>query len=221
MNNYGLILNDIGLEGLLDNLMEEYIRPLSTLLYPDRGGGSIDHHHSFIVEYQLDHDLSLDMHTDDSDVTLNVCLTRDFKGGGLDFCGQLGAPEHRRHMLEYPHKQGVGVVHLGIQRHGANIIRDGYRANLIIWCRSSSFRMTDYYFQTSRYRSDKEKEQIPDQQCLSRTHDQDYKFWKSQQVGLPSSSSSLASSSASSFSSSTSSVPSTSTSTPMQISNDG
>jgi len=76
MNNYGLILNDMGLEGLLDNLMEGYLRPLAGLLYSDRGGGTIDHHHSFIVEYQLDHDLSLDMHTDDSDVTLNVCLTK-------------------------------------------------------------------------------------------------------------------------------------------------
>ena len=30
------------------------------------------------------------MHTDDSDVTFNVCLGRDFEAAGLTFCGMLG-----------------------------------------------------------------------------------------------------------------------------------
>ena len=38
---------------------------------------------------------SKDMHTDDSDVTFNVCLGKDFKGAGLQFCGNQGAPDHR------------------------------------------------------------------------------------------------------------------------------
>jgi hypothetical protein len=29
---------------------------------------------------------------DDSDVTLNVCLGREFEGAGLTFCGSMGAP---------------------------------------------------------------------------------------------------------------------------------
>ena len=28
------------------------------------------------------------MHTDDSDVTFNICLGLDFQGAGLQFCGQ-------------------------------------------------------------------------------------------------------------------------------------
>jgi hypothetical protein len=35
------------------------------------------------------HTLSL---LDDSDVTLNVCLGREFEGAGLTFCGSMGAP---------------------------------------------------------------------------------------------------------------------------------
>eukprot|EP00854_Cymbomonas_tetramitiformis_P003011 gene3011-biopygen2950 len=34
-------------------------------------------------------DLGLDMHTDDSDVTYNVCLGKEFEGAGLTFCGAL------------------------------------------------------------------------------------------------------------------------------------
>ena len=32
------------------------------------------------------------MHTDDSDVTLNVCLGKDFEAAGLCFCGACAAP---------------------------------------------------------------------------------------------------------------------------------
>ncbi|MEC8262735.1 MAG: hypothetical protein VX017_05415, partial [Pseudomonadota bacterium] len=40
-------------------------------------------------------DLGLDMHTDNSDVTFNVCLGRDFDGAGLAFCGNMGSANHR------------------------------------------------------------------------------------------------------------------------------
>ena len=33
----------------------------------------------------IGHDLGLDMHTDDSDVTLNVCLGREFTGAGESY----------------------------------------------------------------------------------------------------------------------------------------
>ena len=45
------------------------------LLFPIEGG-SLDRHHSFIVQYEVGKDLGLDMHTDNSDVTFNVCLGR-------------------------------------------------------------------------------------------------------------------------------------------------
>lgn len=33
-----------------------------------------------MVKYKAGQDLGLDMHTDDSDVTVNVCLGKDFRG---------------------------------------------------------------------------------------------------------------------------------------------
>ena len=42
------------------------------------------------VRYRSDEDAGLDMHTDDSDVTFNVCLGKEFTGAGLTFCGLGG-----------------------------------------------------------------------------------------------------------------------------------
>jgi hypothetical protein len=36
-----------------------------------------------MVEYKAGHDLGLDMHIDNSDVTLNVCMGREFTGAGV------------------------------------------------------------------------------------------------------------------------------------------
>jgi hypothetical protein len=53
MNNYGLILNDIGMYGLMSALMEMYLVPLVQLLYYEEPVAyGLDHHHSFIVQYQ-------------------------------------------------------------------------------------------------------------------------------------------------------------------------
>ena len=58
---------------LLDDLQRRYIQPLARLLFP-REGSNFSAHHSFMVQYRKGEDLGLDMHHDDSDVTLNVCL---------------------------------------------------------------------------------------------------------------------------------------------------
>lgn len=74
---------------------------------------------------QVDQDLGLDMHTDDSDVTFNVCLGKDFDGAGLQFCGTMGHRNHRHQSLVYHHVKGRCVVHLGRTRHGADDITRG------------------------------------------------------------------------------------------------
>ena len=40
-----------------------------------------------MVQYKQGEDHGLDMHTDDSDVTFNVCLGRNFTGATLTVCG--------------------------------------------------------------------------------------------------------------------------------------
>ncbi len=49
MNNYGLILDEIGLSPFLNDLMLRYVAPFSSILYPDVGGDTLDGHHGFIV----------------------------------------------------------------------------------------------------------------------------------------------------------------------------
>jgi hypothetical protein len=96
MNNYGVVVNDIGLEPLLDSFQATVLQPLCAALYPGAVTSRLDAHHSFLVEYEQGRDLGLDMHTDDSDVTVNVCLGREFEGAGLTFCGVVGQPDHRK-----------------------------------------------------------------------------------------------------------------------------
>uniref|UniRef100_A0A803PAB9 Prolyl 4-hydroxylase alpha subunit domain-containing protein n=1 Tax=Cannabis sativa TaxID=3483 RepID=A0A803PAB9_CANSA len=87
MNKYGAVLDDFGLETMLDKLMESFIRPISKVFFPEVGGATLDSHHGFVVEYGKDRDVDLGFHVDDSEVTLNVCLGKQFSGGELYFRG--------------------------------------------------------------------------------------------------------------------------------------
>mmetsp|Transcript_8199 Transcript_8199/g.18962 ORF Transcript_8199/g.18962 Transcript_8199/m.18962 type:complete len:460 (-) Transcript_8199:11-1390(-) len=177
MNNYGIILNEIGLEPMIDAL-QELFQPLGELLFP--GPGSVwDGHHCFIVRYRAGEDLGLDMHTDDSDVTFNVCLGLDFTGAGLQFCGLMGSGNHRRHTSTYMHEKGTVVVHLGRKRHGADDISSGERLNLILWNHSSTYRMSEEY----RHPPYVKEVGAPDEVCVSYTHDRDFGIYKDYPVG--------------------------------------
>ncbi|GMP83521.1 hypothetical protein CsSME_00037404 [Camellia sinensis var. sinensis] len=87
MNKHGAVLDDFGLETMLDKLMEDFIRPISRVFFPEVGGSTLDSHHGFVVEYGMDRDVDLGFHVDDSEVTLNVCLGKEFSGGELFFRG--------------------------------------------------------------------------------------------------------------------------------------
>lgn len=131
MNNYGVIVNQIGMKALMDSLQRTCVQPLARLLFP-REGAQFTAHHSFMVNYEAGKDLGLDMHHDDSDVTLNVCLGKEFTGATLTFCGGFGSDDHRRKLHVYTHRVGRGVIHLGTHRHGADDIVSGERFNLIM-----------------------------------------------------------------------------------------
>uniref|UniRef100_A0A0G4FYD7 Fe2OG dioxygenase domain-containing protein n=1 Tax=Chromera velia CCMP2878 TaxID=1169474 RepID=A0A0G4FYD7_9ALVE len=169
MNSYGLILDDIGMTPFVLALREEILKPLAEAFFPLEGHG-IDGHHCFTVRYKKGEDLGLDVHTDDSDVTFNICLGKDFKGGHLVVCGGMGAPEHRQHSVSLHHRPGVCVIHLGRRRHGAQDIEDGERINLIVWTRSSLYRRSEEYNDPDYW----EESAPPDPRCLSYTHDRDY-----------------------------------------------
>jgi len=128
-----------------------------------------------VVRYNQREDVGLDMHSDSSDVTLNVCLGREFAGSTLTFCGLVGNRDHRVAKHVYVHRVGKAVIHLGRQRHGADDLHSGERLSLILWNTSKTWRQSDDYIMLMSARQQmKEIEAAPSLVCLSYTHDVDY-----------------------------------------------
>lgn len=80
------------------------------ILFPERGGASLDSQHSFTVQYQLGGDRNLGFHVDDSDVTMNLCLGKTFEGGDLFFRGLIDCPETHSQYEEVPHQMQYALV---------------------------------------------------------------------------------------------------------------
>ncbi|XP_062619251.1 2-oxoglutarate and iron-dependent oxygenase domain-containing protein 2-like isoform X1 [Saccostrea cucullata] len=144
MNKHGVLLNEIGFdENFLSPLRENYLTPITSLLYPDVGGASLDSHKAFVVTYKLGEDTDLNYHYDNAEVTLNVSMGKEFSGGELYF-GDLfephKAPSQSVKYAEYSHRPTIALLHRGQHRHGALPITSGERYNLIIWMRSSDIR---------------------------------------------------------------------------------
>ncbi|XP_073078668.1 2-oxoglutarate and iron-dependent oxygenase domain-containing protein 2 isoform X5 [Manis javanica] len=88
MNNYGVLLHEVGLdEPLVTPLRERFLQPLMALLYPDCGGGWLDSHRAFVVKYAPGQDRELGCHYDNAELTVNVALGKSFTGGALYFGG--------------------------------------------------------------------------------------------------------------------------------------
>jgi len=170
MNRYGIVLNQLGLEPLITALQQEHLLPLQARLFPEEGSEA-DDHHCFIVRYKAGEDVGLDMHEDDADVTLNVCLGKEFEAATLSFCGLAADLDHRKLKHTYLHEKGRAVVHLGRHRHGADNIASGERVNFILWSTSGKYRDSEAY-RLHRMRST--SAESPDPICLSYTHDRDY-----------------------------------------------
>ena len=145
MNDYGLILDQVGFQPVLEELVARGVRPLASRLFAELGGAALDEHHGFVVDYEEGRDEELGFHVDDSEVTLNLCLGDAFQGAELYFRG-LRCERHRQtptataEDLELVHEPGVAVLHAGPHRHGVHSLFEGRRRNLIVWCRSSSYR---------------------------------------------------------------------------------
>ncbi len=144
MNNYGAVLDTFGFQEMLQQFMLRYVSPFASLFYRDVGGDSLDSHHGFVVAYQPGKDVSLDFHVDASDVTLNVCLGKEFSGGELYFrgvrCGRCQeTPWTAAEEFHIVHVRGQAILHRGRHRHGAHPITGGERYNLILWCNSSRY----------------------------------------------------------------------------------
>ncbi|XP_078337622.1 2-oxoglutarate and iron-dependent oxygenase domain-containing protein 2-like isoform X3 [Crassostrea virginica] len=144
MNKYGVLLNELGFdENFFTPLREHYISAITSILYPDWGGASLDSHKAFVVKYKLGEDTDLNYHYDNAEITLNVSLGKTFTGGELYF-GDMFEPQKvtnkNTNFSEISHVPTVALLHRGQHRHGAWPISSGERYNLIIWMRSSAVR---------------------------------------------------------------------------------
>jgi hypothetical protein len=173
MNRYGVVVNNIGMEESISELLERVLEPIGARLYGQKHGFvSLERNHSFVVKYELGQDTGLDMHIDDSDITFNIALTDTFQGGDLAFCGRFGEADHRQYKGRYAHRKGHCVVHLGVRRHGAMSVESGKRCNLIVWGRCLPARRAGVH-RVAREAFEKESGP-PSVQCVSRVHDRDY-----------------------------------------------
>ncbi|CAN6908468.1 unnamed protein product, partial [Brassica oleracea] len=118
---------------------ELYFRGVRCANHMKSPGGNI---YEFRTDQRSTH-IILHFHVDDSEVTLNVCLGKQFSGGELYFRGvrcanHMKSPEKNLPLehYDYPHVPGQAVLHRGSHRHGAKAITNGIRANLIMWCRT-------------------------------------------------------------------------------------
>ena len=141
MNNCGILLDEVGLDiDLLTPLCQRYLAPLTSALFPECGGKSLDSQKAFTVTYrtQPGSDQDLAYHYDNAEVTVNVSLTSCFDDGYLYFGPMRTEPQSKYTKVE--HKLGYGLLHRGQHMHGAMPITDGVRHNLILWMRSSEVR---------------------------------------------------------------------------------
>lgn len=67
---------------------------IASILYPSEVGHVLDSHKSFTVKYKEDEDIDLAFHFDNAEVTLNVCLGKEFEDGSLYFGGMRKVRHH-------------------------------------------------------------------------------------------------------------------------------
>ncbi|XP_010461698.1 PREDICTED: uncharacterized PKHD-type hydroxylase At1g22950-like [Camelina sativa] len=151
MSKHGVVLDHFGLDIFLKKLIQEFIFPLCKVFFPEVCGTMFDSHHGFFIETGEDRDPALGLHMDLSEITLNVCLKKQFEGGEIIF-GGTRCKKHKKTkfkdeaIFRYSHIPGQAILHRGRHCHGANTTRTTcYRANMILCCNSSLFREMETY----------------------------------------------------------------------------
>jgi len=146
-----LDLDSIGASWVNDLLLHLIIQPLSKELFQkteqfnhlDWRQGYLAGYSSEPSEKKIAQRHRLVPHTDDSEVTLNVGMGDDFRGGDLSFWNLRGTNEEGNHAGDFHPIIGTALIHAGRHLHEVKEVTRGDRYAFIIWARSwGSIRAT-------------------------------------------------------------------------------
>ncbi len=148
MNRLGVVLDEMNsdVRTFFDELTARIAQPLASVLFEEwLNGGVLDHHHAFSVQYVANHTHAdgvdhLSTHMDDSTITINACLGRDFTGGAVFFRGVRDSAASASEQFDFQHRVGGGnaIIHVGQHWHGAKALTSGERHNVIVWARATA-----------------------------------------------------------------------------------
>ncbi|NHI01650.1 2OG-Fe(II) oxygenase [Oceanimonas sp. MB9] len=138
LNRYGAMLDARsegylaapGFQALYRELMDNYMRPIARLLFPEVMGYD-SQTFGFSIQYQPGMDTSLRLHTDASAATLNVNINlpgEEFEGSEVDFYDPATGRVNRLAFAP-----GMAMLHRGSVAHAAQPITGGKRTNLVMW----------------------------------------------------------------------------------------
>lgn len=144
MNRFGLILDPktegsvfiSGLDKFYQNLVDEYVRPLGRLFFPEYMQSPDDaESYAFTIRYKEGEDVALREHSDASLITMNVNLNipsrtneTHYEGSTLYFVDEETGEHHN---VQF--QPGMAVLHRGMTRHAAEPIVHGERTNMVVW----------------------------------------------------------------------------------------
>ncbi|XRB23942.1 2-oxoglutarate and iron-dependent oxygenase domain-containing protein 2 [Pseudoscourfieldia marina] len=150
MNRYGAWLRDLGYGDLAGELARFVLKPLAASLLPQYGAFTVDGAHAFAISYAVGEDVDLDRHMDESEVTVNVCLSdsTEYQGADLYFGSIRDDPNdrnrHEEEVWRMAHRAGVAVIHAGQHWHGVDRLTHGRRSNFVVWLTSKRYRSSAF-----------------------------------------------------------------------------
>jgi hypothetical protein len=137
-------LDNLGLGWINDLLLHLVVRPIARHIYQETDIlGDLDWRQGYVAAYAASPSPSkprqrLVPHTDDSEVTLNICIGDVFDGGLLNFWGIRGTDQGGTLLGEYHPEVGRALLHSGRHLHEVTEVTSGNRFAFILWARSWS-----------------------------------------------------------------------------------
>lgn len=120
-----------GFDGAVHSLVEDYLTPLIPVLFPTLANTTMEILPK-VMTYRAVEGANKDWpaHTDGDLATLNICLTKDFKGACLRVFDQDGSSDKR---VDLQHNvAGRAIIHLGDVLHSVTPVTSGTRYTLIV-----------------------------------------------------------------------------------------